>query len=91
VTTLMDPTGELRPVARERVPRLDGLAGRRLVLLDISKARGDVFLDRVAELLVARGVEVERARKPTFTKPAPDALRSEIAARADGVVEGLAD
>jgi hypothetical protein len=91
VTTLLDPTGELRPAARERVARLDGVAGRRLVLLDISKARGDVFLDRVAELLEERGAVVGRARKPTFTKPAPEALRAELAAGWDAVVEGLAD
>ena len=30
-----------------------------------------MFLDRVDELLQARGVAVKRYRKPTFTRPAP--------------------
>ena len=60
-------------------------------LLDISKARGDVFLDRLEELLAARGAEVLRFRKPTFTKPAPPDLRHEITMRCDAVVEALAD
>jgi hypothetical protein len=60
-------------------------------LLDISKPRGNVFLDRIAELLEARGVRVERFAKPTFTKPAPVDLRHEIASQCDVVIEALAD
>ena len=50
-----------------------------------------MFLDRVAELLTARGLRVERYRKPTFAKPAPVDLRHEIATRCDVVIEALAD
>ena len=88
---VLDPTGERSLAARARLPRLRSLAGRRVGLLDISKARGDVFLDRVEALLRARGAEVLRYRKPTFTKPAPVDLRQEIATRCDAVVEALAD
>jgi hypothetical protein len=88
---LLDPTGERSPAARARLPRLDSLAGRRIGLLDIAKARGDVFLDRVEARLRERGARVERFRKPTFTKPAPIDLRKEIATRCDAVVEALAD
>ena len=88
---VLDPTGERSPAARARLPRLASLGGRRIGLLDISKARGDVFLDRVESLLRARGAEVLRFRKPTFTKPAPVDLRQEIATRCEAVVEALAD
>ena len=88
---LLDPTGEKRPATRDRVPRLESLAGRPVALLDISKARGDVFLDRIEEKLRGAGVEVLRFRKPTFTKPAPVDLRQEIATRCDAVIEALAD
>jgi hypothetical protein len=88
---VLDPTGERSPANRARLPRLRSLAGRSIGLLDISKARGDVFLDRVEALLRARGAEVLRFRKPTFTKPAPIDLRQEIATRCDAVVEALAD
>ena len=91
MTTLLDPTGERRPVERASAPRLPALAGRTVGLLDISKPRGNVFLDRVAELLAARGATVRRYAKPTFTKPAPVDLRRKIAEECDGVIEGLAD
>jgi hypothetical protein len=88
---LLDPTGERRPAARERVTRPGTLEGLTVGLLDISKPRGDVFLDRLEVLLAGRGVEVLRFRKPTFTKPAPIDLRREIGVRCDAVVEALAD
>jgi hypothetical protein len=50
-----------------------------------------VFLDRLEELLAARGVEVLRFSKPTFAKPAPADLRHEITVRCEAVVEALAD
>ena len=88
---LLDPTSERRPAQRRRVARRGSLEGRTVGLLDISKPRGDVFLDRLEELLAGRGVEVLRFRKPTFTKPAPADLRREIAVRCDAIVEALAD
>jgi hypothetical protein len=60
-------------------------------LLDISKPRGDVYLDRLEELLVAAGAQVRRYKKPTFTKPAPVDLRHEIATQCTLVIEALAD
>jgi len=90
-TVLLDPTGERAPVTRERVARPDGLRGRTVGLLDISKPRGSVFLDRVEELLQARGADVSRFNKPTFTKPAPVDLRHEITSTCDVVIEALAD
>ena len=88
---LLDPTSERAPAHRPLAPRLASLEGRRVALLDISKPRGDVFLDRVEELLGARGVEVSRFRKPTFAKPAPADLRHEITVKAEAVIEALAD
>ncbi len=88
---LIDPTSERVPAGRSVAPRLAGLRGRRIALLDISKPRGDVFLDRIAELLQADGAAVLRFRKPTFAKPAPSDLRHEIAVKCEGVIEALAD
>ncbi len=90
-TILLDPTSERSPVARERVARLETLEGKTVGLLDISKPRGDVFLDTIEARLSDRGAAVLRFTKPTFTKPAPVDLRQEIATRCDGVVEALAD
>jgi hypothetical protein len=88
---VLDPTGERAPEARPLLPRPSSLSGRTVALLDISKPRGDVFLDRLEARLVELGVRVERYRKPTFTKPAPIDLRHEIATRCDLVIEALAD
>jgi hypothetical protein len=88
---LLDPTSERVPVARALTPRPATLDGATVGLLDISKARGNIFLDRLAEQLAAQGVAVRRYRKPTFTRPAPTALRQQIAAECTLVVEGLAD
>ncbi len=88
---LLDPTAERSPIARALAVRPAALTGLAVGLLDISKARGNIFLDRLAELLGAQGVKVNRYRKPTFTRPAPTALRQQIAAENQLVVEGLAD
>ncbi|MEY2402493.1 MAG: hypothetical protein QOD38_44 [Acidimicrobiaceae bacterium] len=89
--TLLDPTSERTPSNRERLERPETLAGLRVGLLDISKARGNVFLDRLEQLLTARDVTVSRFSKPTFTKPAPIDLRHEISTTCDVVIEALAD
>jgi hypothetical protein len=88
---VLDPTNERTPAAQARLPRPAALAGLRVALLDISKPRGDLLLDRLGEHLAGRGALVSRFTKPTFTKPAPLDLRQQIAASCDAVVEALAD
>ncbi len=89
--TLLDPTAERSPVARALTPRPADLTGLAVAVLDISKARGNVFLDKLSALLEAQGLRVNRYKKPTFTRPAPTALRQQIAAENQLVIEGLAD
>ncbi len=91
MSMLLDPTSERVPAERERAARLASLDGKTIGLLDIAKARGDVFLDRLESKLAERGAIVRRYAKPTFTKPAPIDLRHEIASQCDAVVEALAD
>ena len=91
MTTLLDPTSERVPTQRPKAPRLAALDGATIGLLDIAKARGDVFLDQLESRLSERGAKVARYAKPTFTKPAPIDLRHEIAEQCDAVVEALAD
>ena len=88
---LMDPTGELDPVARTLIDRPASLDGFTVALLDITKPRGNIFLDRVEEVLNGRGIATKRYKKPTFTKPAPIDLRHEIATECQAVIEALAD
>jgi hypothetical protein len=88
---LLDPTAEARPVERQAATRPASLHGLTIGLLDIAKARGDVFLDRVAERLSARGFAVARFRKPTYTKPATPDLRHEVKTHCHALIQGLAD
>ena len=87
----LDPTSERAAAQRGRLARPVSLDGLTIGLLDISKARGDVFLDRLDVRLRERGLRVERFRKPTFAKPAPLDLRHRIATTCDVVIEALAD
>ena len=89
--TILDPTSERTVGTRECVRRPGSLGGLTVGLLDISKPRGDVFLDRLEEQLAERGLQVRRFTKPTFSKPAPIDLRHEIGTQCDVVIEALAD
>jgi hypothetical protein len=88
---VLDPTAERTPAQRQVMTRPESLQGRTVGLLDISKARGDVVLDRLAGLLTRDGARVLRYRKPTFARPAPVDLRHEIATHCEVVIEALAD
>ena len=92
MTTILDPTDERVPVARSLTPRPEAITGS-VALLDISKPRGNVLLDRLESLLAEAlpGIEINRYAKPTFTKPAPTVLRQDIREHNDFVVEALAD
>lgn len=89
---ILDPTDEREPIRRTLAPRPRAITGA-VAFLDISKPRGDVLIDRLAERLTERlpGVAVKRYRKPTFTKPAPEGLRRQIAEECGFVIEALAD
>ncbi len=88
---LVDPTSELQREFRERLPRPKSLEGLTVGIMDIAKAPGEIFLDRLDELLTARGVKVKRYAKPHFSWEAPVPVKQQIAAECQVVVEGLAD
>jgi hypothetical protein len=91
---LVNPLDETPRVVSKPAPRLMSLSGKTIGLLDISKPGGSVFLDHLEHLLKQRyGVaEIVRGMKPTFTKPAPDAVIARfLDAKCDAVVEALAD
>ncbi len=92
--TLVSPLDERVPPAAFAARRLESVKGARLALLDISKAGGSVFLDRLETLLKDRFdvAEVLRFRKPTFAKPAPESVLEDIRkAQPQAVIEALAD
>lgn len=87
---ILDPTAELVPEHRPVAPRLRAIEGV-IGIVDISKPRGDVFLDRIQTLLDQRGIDALRFSKPTHTRPAPLDLRHEIALHSNAVIQALAD
>lgn len=91
MTIILDPTAERTVAERTLLARPASLSGRTVGLLDISKPRGNVFLDQLEQRLTEAGATVRRYAKPTFTKPAPVDLRHEIATQCEVVIEALAD
>ena len=87
VSPIDERVAELVPFA----PRAAELAGRRVALLDITKARGVEFLDRLEERLRERGAETFRISKEIFSKPASTEVIEQIAIHGDLAVDGLAD
>lgn len=90
-TILLDPTSERSPEMRERLKRPKDLKGITIGLLNISKPRGDVFLDEVEKELSGQGLKIRRYQKPTFAKVAPLELQQEIRSQCEVVIEALAD
>ncbi|NNF55298.1 MAG: hypothetical protein HKN03_12770 [Acidimicrobiales bacterium] len=91
MTVVLNPTAGKIAQGLAAAQRPVSLDGKVVGLLDISKARGNIFLDQLEAELTNRGLTVRRFSKPTFAKPAPVDLRHEIAASCDAVIEALAD
>jgi len=89
---ILDPTDERVPIRRQLTARPEAITGT-VALLDINKARGNVLIDQLAVRLAERlpNVSIALYKKPTFAKPAPEALRRKILEEADFVIEALAD
>jgi hypothetical protein len=87
----VSPIDERRRAPEPLAARPPDLRGRHVWLLDISKRRGDEFLDRIEARLRERGATTSRAAKAIFSKPAEPELIRRIANRGDLAVEGLAD
>ena len=90
-TVLLDPTAELGAASRQPLPTPESLAGLTIGLLDISKTKGDIFLDRIDAQFKELGLKTLRFKKPTFARPAPVELLQQMATQCDVVAEALAD
>jgi hypothetical protein len=90
---MLDPTDKVERGEKNLAPRLETLEGKTLGLLDISKAKGNFFLDRVEEILREQyGVkEVLRRMKPAVARTAPEELKKELSGKCDALIEALSD
>jgi hypothetical protein len=88
---LYDPTAQPRTVVAQLAPRLASLAGKRIGILDNSKANAGVLMLAVAKVLQERyGVgEVVKRDKPVAGPPSPEALAA--LAECDLALVGSAD
>lgn len=88
---ILDPTGFDSQAPKTMAPRLSTLQGKTIGLLDIGFPNGNIFLDRVEEVLKTRyGVsEVIRKAKPSPARPAKPEVRKALIDDCDAVVEGV--
>lgn len=89
--TLLDPTGEHQASERRKAARPPSLDGVTVGLLDIGKARGDVFLNRLDERLSERGITVKRYAKPTPSRLVAADTKQKMVGEVQAAVIGLAD
>ena len=88
---LLDPTGEHEPARRKQTARPKSLDRVTVGLLDIGKARGDVFLDRLAERFTERGITVKRYAKPTPSRLVATDTKQKMTSEVQAAIIGLAD
>lgn len=88
---LLDPTGEHQAPNRKQAARPKSLEGITIGLLDIGKARGDVFLNRLADRLGERGITVKRYAKPTPSRLVAADTKQKMTSEVQAAIIGLAD
>ena len=88
---ILDPVAfESEAPPKPMAKRLDTLGGKTVGLLDIGFPNGNIFLDRVEQVLKSKyGVtEFMRRAKPSPARPADDQVRKELIEACDAIVEG---
>jgi hypothetical protein len=90
---VFDPRGRVDAERVALAPRISGLAGKRLGILDNTKWNANRLLRKTAALLQERhGVgELRYYKKESFSKVADPALVAEIAANSDIVLTAIGD
>lgn len=88
---LLDPTGEHEAAVRKQASRPTSLDGITIGMLDIGKARGDVFLNRLADRLGERGISVKRYAKPTPSRLVATDTKQQMVQEVQAAIIGLAD
>ena len=93
MTKLYDPTAAPTRRTTPLAARVPDLNGQVIGMLDISKPKGNLFLDRLAERLTEQFQprDIIRRMKPTFARPAPEDVRKELEQKCDLIIEALAD
>ena len=90
---VFDPRGRVEATAVKRAPRVAGLAGLRLGILDNTKWNANRLLRKTASRLAERFgfAAVNYYKKESFAKAADPALLAAIAADNDIVLTAIGD
>ncbi len=91
ILKLRDPTPEAAAAQRARRAAPADLTGKTVGLLDIGKMRGAEYIDRLEQLLQARGIRTRRYAKPTNTRTAPIPILQSVATECDAVIIAPSD
>jgi hypothetical protein len=89
---ILDPVGfESQVPTKPMAGRLDTLSGKTIGILDIGFPNGNVFLDRIEEVLKSRyGVAAfVRRAKPSPARVADEQVRKDLVEGCDAIVEGV--
>lgn len=89
---LLDPTAPSSVPAANISPRLHGMEGTNIGMLDNGKPNFDLLLATLEELLLVRytSASVTRRRKPTVAAGVPERMKEELLG-CDSVITGLGD
>lgn len=91
---LLNPGAPAKDASLELAPRrFTSLDGVRLGLLGNSKLNADEILEAIGGLLKERYAidSVVHNKKPSFSHPAPDAIRDDMVQNCDVVIAGVGD
>ena len=93
VTTVLHPAAEGTAKQQQLAPRLTGLQGKTVGLIDNHKRNADVYLEELGRLLKEEhGVsQVEIYRKISQSMPTPPDVLDQLAERCDAIVHAVAD
>jgi hypothetical protein len=93
VVTVLHPAAEDVAEPQRLAPRLSGLQGTTVGLIDNHKRNANVYLEELGRLLQARyGVtEVVTYRKISQSMPTPDEVLDQLARTCDTIIHAVAD
>lgn len=90
---VFNPTGKVRKKSQEKLLLLDDLRGKTIGLVDDGWGGNwcHQFFEKLGELFTEKcgAAQVLHWEKPLLSKPSPDVLLEEVAAKCDAAVVGL--